>query len=156
MVVTKKEVKIGKRMQNMTIMSIDCQECGHKDTEVKMRRQFMDYGQIITLVVSDKKQLQRKVFKSNTAGFKFAELNFDMADGSMGALYLSVEELINQLINQLEKRSPYSGGKGYFSKKHDEFIGKLQKFKSGQAPFTMIIKDIAGSSFVESLEGEDE
>ena len=156
MVVTKKDVLFGKIVQKMTIMSIDCENCGFKDTEVKMRKQFMDYGKVITLIVSDPKHLQRRVFKSNTAGFKFAELGFDMADGSMGAHYLSVQSLIGELINQLETRSPYGGGKGRFAKQHNEFIAKLKSFQSGQAPFTMIIKDIAGSSFVESLEGEDE
>ena len=90
MKVTKKELKFGNTVQKMTLMAIDCEKCGFKDTEVKMGREFMDYGKVITLLVSDANQLKRKIFKSNTAGFKFAEVGFDMADGSMGALYLTV------------------------------------------------------------------
>ena len=103
----------------MTIMSYHCAACGHKDTEVKMRREFMPHGITITLIVNEPKQLKRKVFKSNTAGFKFGELDFDMADGSMGVHYLSVEDLIKELIKQLETRSPYGGGKGRFAKQHN-------------------------------------
>ena len=156
MEVTKKTLRLGGSEQTMTIMTCYCSACGHKDTEVKMRRAFMDHGKIITLLVSEPKQLQRKIFKSNTAGFKFAELDFDMADGSMGTHYLTVQGLIKELIHQLETRSPYSGGRGRFAKQHDAFIAKLKVFEEGKAPFTLILKDIAGSSFVEGLDGEEE
>jgi zinc finger protein len=51
--------------------------------------------------------LNRDVFKSDTAKFTIKELDFDMAAGSLGSLYTTIEGLLAKLYDELETNNPF-------------------------------------------------
>lgn len=53
--------------KEICIMSFLCPHCGYKDSEVKTLGEIGDKGKIITLSVDNEDDLNRDIFKSNTA-----------------------------------------------------------------------------------------
>jgi len=69
-----------------------------------------DKGKKITLTVSEESDLNRDIFKSNTAAFSIPEIGFDMEIGSMGSCFTTVEGLLMKAHDELQKNNPFGKG----------------------------------------------
>ena len=102
--------------KEIIIMSFKCHHCGYKDTEVKIGGEVSKTAKKITLTVSDPDDLNRDVFKSDTAKVSIKEFDFEMMPGSLGSFYTTVEGLLGLLIDRLETANPFKGDSSEISR----------------------------------------
>mmetsp|Transcript_35777 Transcript_35777/g.54802 ORF Transcript_35777/g.54802 Transcript_35777/m.54802 type:complete len:266 (+) Transcript_35777:568-1365(+) len=96
--------------KEIIIMAFVCDFCGYRNSEIKEGGGIGDKAKRVTLTVDSDQDLNRDVFKSQTAKFSIPELEFDMEPGSLGSLYTTVEGLLAKLIEELELNNPFGQG----------------------------------------------
>lgn len=108
-----------------------------------------DKGKKITLTVSEESDLNRDVFKSNTAAFQIPEIGFDMEIGSMGSCFTTVEGLLMKAHDELQKNNPFGKGDSKTDGQFLEFLDKMNTLREGKKlPFTIVLDDPADNCFV--------
>uniref|UniRef100_A0A8C5XI29 Zinc finger ZPR1-type domain-containing protein n=1 Tax=Microcebus murinus TaxID=30608 RepID=A0A8C5XI29_MICMU len=106
--------------------SFSCEHCGWNNTEIQLAGRIQDQGVHYTLTIRAQEDINREV------------LDFEISAFSQKGALTTVEGLINCAIFVLEEDQI------------DEFIVKLKDLKQEATPFTLIIDDPAGNSFVEN------
>lgn len=139
--------------KEVIIMAYDCQECGFKSNEVKGGGAIPPYGETITFKVTgnNSDDMSRDVLKSDSAGLEIPELDLEMASGSLGGLYTTVEGLIEKIIESIEEGNPFAHGDSAQDdnrRKLAQFLDSMKALKSGNVPFTLIIRDPLANSFI--------
>ena len=140
------------------LMCFVCEKCGFKDAEVKPGGDISEKGTITTLHVTLEtaaSDLKRDVLKSGDASLAIPELGFESAYGTLGAVYTTVEGLLVQTKENMESSSLFQMGLGdsasaQTKSKFRAFLDKLGDVIEGRSPFTLIIKDPIGSSWIYS------
>ncbi|KAG0314468.1 hypothetical protein BGZ97_009284, partial [Linnemannia gamsii] len=106
---------------------------------------------IYTCQVSNKADLNRQLVKTDTATVKIPEIDFEIP-AQRGHL-TTIEGLLSTVIDDLESDQPvrkHLDEALYLQIKH--IIEKLQDCIDGKTPFTLILDDPAGNSYIESLD----
>ncbi|KAJ8980166.1 hypothetical protein NQ317_011410 [Molorchus minor] len=150
--------------REVVLMSFSCEHCGHENNEIQSGASVASKGIIYTLNVITDRDLNRQVVKSDYTSIKIPEVDFEIPaksqKGGKCSSYLkyvlvkitTVEGIINRAITGLEqdqiaRRADHPEA----ALQIDEFIKKLKQLKELEKPFTVILEDISGNSFVENL-----
>ncbi|KAF9994163.1 nucleolar zinc-finger protein [Entomortierella chlamydospora] len=137
--------------REVIIMAFDCPHCGFRSNELQQANAIAVGGAIYTCKISTKADLNRQLVKTDTAVVKLPDIDFEIP-AQRGHL-TTVEGLLQTAIDDLESGQPV--------RKHmdealyqqiDNIIKKLQEFIENKAPFTIILDDPAGNSYIESLD----
>ena len=88
-------------------MAFICDYCGYRNSEIKEGGGISEKAKKITLKCTEPEDLNRDLFKSDTAKFTIAELGFDMESGSLGSCYTTVEGLLSKLVEELRENNPF-------------------------------------------------
>jgi len=149
--------------KEIIIMAFNCQECGFKSNEIKGGGAIPDKGTQMTLRVESEEDMARDILKSDSAGIAIPEIELEVEAGSLGGMYTTLEGLLDKIRNKLKEGNPFYSGDsstqqhdngGYMSTtkaKFDEFMRKLDELVDKQIfPFTLILKDPLGNSFIGS------
>jgi zinc finger protein len=135
--------------KEIIIMAFVCDYCGYRNSEIKEGGGISEKAKKIIFTVSEEADLNRDVFKSDTAKFTINELGFDMEAGSLGSLYTTVEGLLAKLLEELRLNNPFGQGDSAMDKKYLEFLKKLEDLKEGRTlPFTLVLDDPADNCFI--------
>ncbi|KAG2469712.1 ZPR1 protein, partial [Polypterus senegalus] len=95
--------------------------------------------------------LNREVVKADSATTKIPELDFEIPAFSQKGALSTVEGLIDRAVAGLEQDQPLrKESDPEVALKIEEFIDKLKQLKDVEKPFTLIIDDPSGNSFVEN------
>ncbi|PNI66159.1 ZPR1 isoform 5, partial [Pan troglodytes] len=95
--------------------------------------------------------MNREVVKTDSAATRIPELDFEIPAFSQKGALTTVEGLITRAISGLEQDQPARrANKDATAERIDEFIVKLKELKQVASPFTLIIDDPSGNSFVEN------
>ena len=108
--------------KEIIIMAFVCEHCGYRNSEIKEGGGIGEKAKKITFAVNDAKDLNRDVFKADTAAFNIPELGFEMEPGSLGSLYTTMEGLITKVIERLEENNPFGRGDSKNDTKMVEFL----------------------------------
>ncbi|KAJ8941365.1 hypothetical protein NQ314_010428 [Rhamnusium bicolor] len=138
--------------KEVVLMSFACEQCGYKNNELQSGAPVADKGIKITLIVKSEKDLNRQVVKSDYTSIKLVELDFEIPAQSQKGEVTTVEGIINRAITGLEQDQPVrriQNPEG--AVQIDDFISKLSELKELEKPFTLILEDISGNSFIENL-----
>ena len=54
--------------------------------------------------------MRRDIFKSDSAYFYIPELDIELAAGTLGSMYTTVEGLLDQTITGMEEANPFGSG----------------------------------------------
>ena len=84
--------------KEVIIMAFFCEHCGYRNSEIKEGGAIAAKAKKITLSVTTPEDLNRDVYKSDTAKFSIPELDFDMGAGTLGSVFTTVEGLLSKLI----------------------------------------------------------
>ncbi|XP_012629146.2 zinc finger protein ZPR1 [Microcebus murinus] len=137
--------------REIIVSSFSCEHCGWNNTEIQSAGRIQDQGVRYTLTVRDQEDMNREVVKTDSATTRIPELDFEIPAFSQKGALTTVEGLINRAIFGLEQDQPTRrANKDATAERIDEFIVKLKELKQVVTPFTLIIDDPAGNSFVEN------
>lgn len=138
--------------KEVIISSFECPHCFFKDSEIQSASLIQKQGVRFTLKVDGTKDLSRQVVKQPSAMFRIEELDFEAPPFTSKGILTTIEGLIQSAIDGLEQQQPVRRiMEPEIAQKIDEFIGSLNKYKEGEVPFTMILEDSSGNSFIENL-----
>lgn len=145
--------------KEVVIMATLCEMCGHKTNEVKSGGGIEDLGRKISLHVTDPTDMNRDVLKSHTCSFAIPELEFEMGGAALGGRFTTVEGLMNNVMEEIEKNSVWGGSDAVAP----DINQRLAKFKtrfadcvSAKTDFTLVLDDPAGNSYLQNVYAPDE
>lgn len=133
--------------KEIIISCFKCQECGYKTTDVKGGGGISDKATRYTLTVKSGDDLNRDLFKSETASICIPEIEFETDTGSLGGMFTTVEGVLEK-INSTISEMPFSQGDSNESNKLDEFCQKIKNLIKLEKPFTLILDDPLSNSFI--------
>ncbi|KAI9780580.1 MAG: nucleolar zinc-finger protein [Peltula sp. TS41687] len=142
--------------REVILMSFSCPHCNLQNSEIQSAGQIQEHGCRYNFTLSGKSDLSRQVVKSDSSIVKFVELDVEIPAGR-GRL-TNVEGLLTGLIEDLEFEQPARRSlNSDLHAKIEEVLSKGRKMLEGERfPFTMILDDPAGNSWVEpSMEKHD-
>ncbi|KAG0268841.1 nucleolar zinc-finger protein [Linnemannia exigua] len=137
--------------REVILMAFDCPHCGHRSNELQQANAIAVGGAIYTCQISNKADLNRQLVKTDTATVKIPEIDFEIP-AQRGHL-TTIEGLLSTVIDDLESDQPvrkHLDEALYLQIKH--IIDQLQDCIDGKTPFTVILDDPAGNSYIESLD----
>lgn len=135
--------------KEIIIMAFVCDFCGYRNSEIKEGGGISDKAKKITFSLTEKADLNRDIFKSETAKFSLKEIGFDMDAGTLGSVYTTIEGLITKVVDSLRENNPFGQGDSATDKKFLEFLQTLEDYKSGKIlPFTIELDDPAANCFI--------
>ncbi|XP_040832924.1 zinc finger protein ZPR1 isoform X1 [Ochotona curzoniae] len=137
--------------REVIVSSFDCEHCGWSNTEIQSAGRIQDQGVRYALTVTSLEDMNREVVKTDSATTRIPELDFEIPAFSQKGVLTTVEGLINRAISGLEQDQPTRrANEDAIAERIDEFIVKLKELKQVDSPFTLIIDDPSGNSFVEN------
>uniref|UniRef100_A0A4X2M2L2 Zinc finger protein ZPR1 n=3 Tax=Vombatus ursinus TaxID=29139 RepID=A0A4X2M2L2_VOMUR len=137
--------------KEIIVSSFSCEHCGWSNTEIQSAGRIQEQGVRYALSVRVPEDMNREVVKTDCATARIPELDFEIPAFSQKGALTTVEGLISRAISGLEQDQPARRAKGEtMAGKIDEFIAKLKQLKRVDSPFTFIIDDPSGNSFVEN------
>ncbi|XP_039620045.1 zinc finger protein ZPR1 [Polypterus senegalus] len=137
--------------KEIIISSFTCDQCGWTNSEIQSAGKIQDQGVLYCLHVQSRKDLNREVVKADSATTKIPELDFEIPAFSQKGALSTVEGLIDRAVAGLEQDQPLrKESDPEVALKIEEFIDKLKQLKDVEKPFTLIIDDPSGNSFVEN------
>ena len=144
--------------KEVIIMGFCCEFCGFRNNEVKGGGAIPPLGTTVTLTVLSSDDLKRDVLKSDSAMVTIPELDLELGHGTLGGVYTTVEGLMNKIFTNLRDNNPFAVGDSATQHHSEElgtnprflsFLDNLQAFAKGEhLPFTLIIRDPLGNSFI--------
>lgn len=137
--------------QEVIVMASTCDSCGYRSSELKPGGRIPKKGKKITILVKNINDLSRDVIKSDTASVKVPELDLELASGTLGGLVTTVEGLITQISENLERVHGFTFGDSLDDSKKNrwqDFSTRLNKLLSLEEPWTLILDDALANSFV--------
>ena len=138
--------------REVIVSGFECPHCGEKNNEVQFGGKFGEMHQQSVLKVLYPRDMNRQVVKSEYATITIPELELELPPQTQKGVLNTVEGLLVQTIDHLQLEQPVRRVmEPEVAAKIDEFCRKLEVFRDGNIPFTLIIDDPAGNSFVESI-----
>ncbi|XP_012325879.2 zinc finger protein ZPR1 isoform X1 [Aotus nancymaae] len=137
--------------REIIVSSFSCEHCGWNNTEIQSAGRIQDQGVRYTLTVRALEDMNREVVKTDSATTRIPELDFEIPAFSQKGALTTVEGLVTRALSGLEQDQPARrANKDATAERIDEFIVKLKDLKQVTSPFTLIIDDPSGNSFVEN------
>lgn len=145
--------------KEVVIMSTVCEVCGAKTNEVKAGGGIEAQGKKISLKITDPTDMSRDVLKSETCSIRIPELEFEMGGQAIGSRFTTVEGLMNNVMENILQNSFWGGGDGMapdIADKLEKFKEKFARFQEVKEPFTLILDDPAGNSYLQNVYAPDD
>ncbi|XP_022733369.1 zinc finger protein ZPR1-like [Durio zibethinus] len=139
--------------RKVLLSAFECPHCGEGNNEVQFAGEIQPKGCHYRLEVQsgDQKIFTRQVVKSESATIKIPELDFEIPPEAQRGSLSTVEGILVRAIDGLQalqeerkKVDPQT------AEAIDQFLLKLRACATGESPFTFILDDPAGNSFIEN------
>ncbi|PON74173.1 Zinc finger, ZPR1-type [Trema orientale] len=152
--------------RKILLSAFDCPHCGGEVKELNGENVVIENGEVGTMKFSllvrfnprdvatvwrSQQMLNRQVVKSESATIKIPELDFEIPPEAQRGSLSTVEGILVRAIDKLEalqverkKADPQT------AEAIDQFLLKLKACATGVSPFTFILDDPAGNSFIEN------
>ncbi|XP_021231720.1 zinc finger protein ZPR1 isoform X1 [Numida meleagris] len=144
--------------KEVIIMATNCDSCGHRTNEVKSGGAIEPQGTRITFRITDPSDMTRDILKSETCSVEIPELEFELGMGALGGKFTTLEGLLKD-IKDLVERNPFTLGDSSTPSKTEklqEFIGRLQEIIEGKTKALFVMDDPAGNSYLQNVYAPEE
>eukprot|EP01053_Blabericola_migrator_P008477 Blabericola_migrator_1__8476@NODE_441_length_8449_cov_49_535552_g346_i0_p1_GENE_NODE_441_length_8449_cov_49_535552_g346_i0NODE_441_length_8449_cov_49_535552_g346_i0_p1_ORF_typecomplete_len473_score104_76zfZPR1/PF03367_13/1_6e54zfZPR1/PF03367_13/2_8e48OrfB_Zn_ribbon/PF07282_11/50OrfB_Zn_ribbon/PF07282_11/37RNA_POL_M_15KD/PF02150_16/4_3RNA_POL_M_15KD/PF02150_16/1e03RNA_POL_M_15KD/PF02150_16/1_1e02Elf1/PF05129_13/9_3Elf1/PF05129_13/42zincribbons_6/PF07191_12/4_3zincribbons_6/PF07191_12/1_8e02_NODE_ len=138
--------------QDVVISSFECPHCNYQNNGVQMAGGIQAMGEKIQLTCTSSSDLDRQLIKSEHASVSLPELEFEIPAQTQKGSVSTVQGVINQAVENLEKDQPVRRHMTPdIAKKIDAVIQQLRAIVGGEKfPFIIVVDDPAGNSFIEN------
>lgn len=83
--------------KEIIVIAFTCDYCLHRETEVKTGGGISDKGKVYTIKVNKPEDLNRDLFKSETAEIEIPEIGCTVVSGSLGGILSTVEGVLEKV-----------------------------------------------------------
>ncbi|KAL6776315.1 hypothetical protein ACKKBG_A20640 [Auxenochlorella protothecoides x Auxenochlorella symbiontica] len=139
---------------DLSVWDFSCETCSHTSKQVQFVGQYDPRGVTCRLEVGGAADLDRMLIKSENATISIPELEFEILGSNTPCLGLtrgdvsSVRDVLLTSITNLQmnqhERAPET------AEAIESFLTELQKLTEGQQPFTLVMDDPSGNSYIET------
>ncbi|XP_075695913.1 zinc finger protein ZPR1 [Rhinoderma darwinii] len=137
--------------KEIIVSSFTCDSCCWSNTEIQSAGRILEQGVRFSLSVTNKRDVNREVVKTDYATTRIPEIDFEIPACTQKGALTTIEGILERTIVGLEQEQPHRRAENIqVAEKIDAFITKLQSLKDGEIPFTFILDDPSGNSFVEN------
>jgi len=137
--------------KEIVLSSFECPHCYHKNTEIQPSGNIQEMGIRIKLNVTGKEDLDRQVVRQASATFRIEELGFEAPPFTTKGALTTLEGMILNAITGLNQQQPVRKiMTPDVAAKIDVIIEKLEQLRLGATPFTFVLEDCTGNSFMEN------
>ena len=138
--------------REVIIASFSCDECDEFNNEVTFGGEIQLQGSVITLHVVNKSDLNRQIVKSDSASLKILEIDFEIPANTQKGGVSTIEGFLKTAANNLNVHQvDRMLQMPEVAIKVGQIINQLEEMASGALlPFTMVLDDCAGNSFIEN------
>jgi len=139
--------------QEIVLMAFECPHCGEKNNEVQFAGKLQPQGCCYTLKVPEGalEVMNRQVVKSDSASVKLPELEFEVPPEAQRGTLSTVEGVLLRAADELQAlQEERRRVDPTTAEALDRFLVNLNLCATGKKPFTFIVDDPAGNSFVEN------
>lgn len=139
--------------RKILLSAFECPHCGERNNEVQFAGELQPRGCSYTLKfpAGDVKMLNRQVVKSESATIKIPELDFEIPPEAQRGSLSTVEGILTRAADGLaalqEERRKVDPKT---AEAIDQFLSKLRACATANSPFTFVLDDPAGNSFIEN------
>lgn len=140
--------------RKILLSAFECPHCGERNNEVQFAGEIQPRGCCYSLNIpaGEPKMLDRQVVKSESATIKIPELDFEIPPEAQRGSLSTLEGILMRAADELQalqeerrKVAPETADA------IDQFLAKLRACATAESPFTLILDDPAGNSFIENL-----
>ncbi|XP_063799355.1 zinc finger protein ZPR1 [Pseudophryne corroboree] len=138
--------------KEIIVSSFTCDSCGWCNTEIQSAGRIMEQGVRYSLRVRNRRDVNREVVKTDYATTRIPEIDFEIPACTQKGALTTIEGILERTIVGLQQEQPLRRAEDeQVAQKIDDFITKLQNMKAGETPFTIVVDDPSGNSFVENI-----
>ena len=135
--------------KDVVVMSFYCENCAYYNNEIQSAGSLAEKGIRITLHVTEPSLLNREVVKSEFATITVPEIELEIPPTTQKGSLNTVEGILRKSYEDLQALQPERRAQNpEVASKIDEFLQNLEVLFSGRRPFTLVVDDPAGNSFV--------
>ncbi|KAJ7547966.1 hypothetical protein O6H91_08G111700 [Diphasiastrum complanatum] len=137
--------------KEVIVMASTCDTCGYKNSELKPGGSISAKGKRTTVCVKNGLDLSRDVIKSDTASVSIPEIELELAPGTLGGLITTVEGLIVNISESLQRVHEFDIGDSADPsrrKKWQNFDLELKELLKTEKPWTLVLDDALDNSFI--------
>ena len=140
------------------IMAFKCDFCGYKSNEIKSGGAVSPKGVRIVLEIRSRDDLSRDLLKSDTAALDVPEAELELAPGTLGGFFSTVEGTIRQVIDQLgslPEAQFVSGDSATAADQSHEggmkrFIERLEQLLRCEEPWHIVLDDPMANVYIQN------
>jgi len=138
--------------REVIIMAFECPHCGFRNNEVQSASEISETGIHCTCQIKSSRDLSRQVLKAETATAKIVELDFEIPAGPQRGVLTTIEGILTKAIEGLSQEQPIRKHMDpELYSKIQAIIDKLTDYRDAKEPFTFVLDDLTGNSFLENL-----
>lgn len=138
--------------REVVISAFECPHCGFRNTGIQSAAQIAERGVQFDVQVRDRKDLTRQIVKSEYASVRFPDLDLELPSKSGTGFLTTVEGLVERVLGDMKGTLANAAD---ISEDAQERIGaiaaKLESYLREDQPFTLILDDVTGNSYVENF-----
>ncbi|KAK0131606.1 Zinc finger protein ZPR1 [Merluccius polli] len=137
--------------REVILSSFHCDHCHWSDTEVQSAGRIQDQGVRYSVRVASRRDLDREVVRSDSAAVRIPELDFEVPAFTQKGSLSTVEGLLDRAVAALEQdQAARRDACPDVAARIEQFVARLRRLKAAQDPFTLVVEDVSGNSFVEN------
>ncbi|KAL0213223.1 hypothetical protein RCL1_006849 [Eukaryota sp. TZLM3-RCL] len=139
--------------KTIVLMCFTCENCGYRSIEVKATGEVEDKGRRHVLKVNSDVDLKRDFLKSEYASVDIPEVSLHVSAGTLGGFFTTVEGIVTKCRDHLADSHPFYFGDSAVEEdriKFKDFLRRMDELATGQRPFTLILDDPVGNSYIQS------
>ena len=103
--------------------------------------------------MNDAEDLSRDILKSDTAGFRIPEIDLNLAPGTLGGRFTTLEGLLQNVYDELYEKVFLRGDSSdpETVRRFEVFLAKLKRAITAEAcPYTVILDDPLANSYIQN------
>ena len=138
--------------REVIVSSFECASCGWTNNEVQFGGSIQEQGCRYELKVMEAEDLNRQVIKSDNGAIFIPELELEIPAKTQRGSVNTIEGVLQATIDGLQAEQDFRRAHApEVAAQVDEYLARLALYKTGsELPFTFIVDDPAGNSFVEN------
>ncbi|XP_021375953.1 zinc finger protein ZPR1-like [Mizuhopecten yessoensis] len=135
--------------REVILSSFSCDHCGYKNCELQPANSIQEQGVNYTVEVEEEQDLNRQIVQSERATVSIPSLEFEAPPGK--GVLTTIEGVIDGAVSGLNLDQPSRREQSpEIASKIDDVILKLTMLKTLREPFTLVVDDPTGNSYVEN------
>eukprot|EP00455_Lapot_gusevi_P015858 TRINITY_DN1808_c0_g5_i1.p1 TRINITY_DN1808_c0_g5~~TRINITY_DN1808_c0_g5_i1.p1 ORF type:complete len:574 (-),score=198.33 TRINITY_DN1808_c0_g5_i1:61-1782(-) len=138
--------------RDVIVYAFECPHCNHRANDIQSAREISEFGRRLELQVDNKIHLNRQVIKEFSASIIIPDIEFEIPPRqTRGAEINTVEGFITNAADNLSLDQPARFEVApEIAQKIQVVIDQLREFAEAKTPFTFVLDDPSGNSFIQN------